>query len=158
MEAPDPRLTAFAYRRQRLDGSAPTALVAVEAALGVYAANPSGPLSILARAPSVKAPEILALERDGLLVRERAMRTSAFLLPASSAPTVTAATRQPLERFAWMLRAADVTPDGFEAARVAVLEAASAARTARELRCGGGAGRRRRGPAGLVPGAAWRTW
>ena len=134
MNAPDPRLTAFAYRRQRLDGSASSALDAVEAALGVYAANPSGPLSILARAPSATALEVLALERDGLVVRGRAMRTSAFVLPASSAPMVTAATSQPLERFAWMLRAAGVAPDGFEAARAAVVRAAGKPRTARELR------------------------
>ena len=100
----------------------------------MYAANPSGPLSILARAPATTAAEVLALERDGLVVRGRAMRTSAFVLPASSAPMVTAATGQPLERFAWMLRAAGVAPDAFEAARAAVVSAAGEPRTARELR------------------------
>ena len=130
----DPRLTAFAYRRQRLDGSASDALSAVEAALGVYAANPSGPLSILVRAPATTAAEVLAIERDGLVVRSRAMRTSAFVLPASSAPMVTVATGQPLDRFAWMLRAAGVAPDAFEAARAAVVNAAGEPRTARELR------------------------
>ena len=134
MAALDPRLTAFAYRRQRLDGSASDALSAVEAALGVYSANPSGPLSILVRAPATTAAEVLAIERDGLVVRSRAMRTSAFVLPASSAPMVTVATGQPLDRFAWMLRAAGVAPDAFEAARAAVVNAAGEPRTARELR------------------------
>ena len=83
MTAPDPRVTAFAYRRQCLDGSAPSALAAVEAALGVYSANPSGPLSILARAPATTAAEVLVIERDGLVVRGRAMRTSAFVLPST---------------------------------------------------------------------------
>ena len=138
MALPDPRLTAFAYRRQRLDGSAPDALAAVEAAVGVYAANPSGPLSILARAPSATAADVLALERDGRVVRGRAMRTSAFVLPAAIAPSSIAATAQPIERFAWMLRAARVAPEGFEAARAAVLAAADEPRTARELRAAAG--------------------
>lgn len=134
MPALDPRLTAFPYRRQRLDGSASDALSAVEAALGVYSANPSGPLSILVRAPATTAAEVLAIERDGLVVRGRAMRTSAFVLPASTAPIVIIATGRPLDRFGWMLRAADVAPDAFEAARAAVVSAAGEPRTARELR------------------------
>jgi hypothetical protein len=100
----------------------------------VYPANPSGPLWILVRAPVTTAAEALAIERDGLVVRSRAMRTSAFVLPASSAPMVTVATGQPLDRFAWMLRAAGVAPDAFEAARAAVVNAAGEPRTARELR------------------------
>ena len=55
---------------------------------------------------------MLALERDGLVVRGRAMRTSAFVLPAAIAPMVAAATAQPLERFAWMLREAGVDARG----------------------------------------------
>lgn len=138
MPTPDFRPTAFAYRRQRLDGSAPDALAALVAPIAVYAANPSGPLSILARAPAVTAGEMLALERDGLVVRGRAMRTSAFVVPSTSAPMVTAATAQPIERFAWMLRDAGVTPEGFEAARAAVVAAAGEPRTARELRAAAG--------------------
>lgn len=134
MSTPDPRLTAFAYRRQRLDGSAPDALSAVEAAVAVYAANPGGPLSILARAPSVSAADVLALERDGRIVRGRAMRTSAFVMPAGVAPLVAEATARPLERFAWMLTAARVTPHELEAARDAIVRAAVEPRTARELR------------------------
>ncbi len=134
MSTPDPRLTAFPYRRQRLDGSASDALSAVEAAIGVYSANPSGPLSILARAPSATAADVLALERHGGIVRGRAMRTSAFMVPGDTAPTVAAATAQPLARFGWMLRAAGVAPEGFEAARAAVVVAAAEPRTARELR------------------------
>jgi hypothetical protein len=134
MPTPDLRLTAFPYRRQRLDGSARDAASAIEAAIGVYSVNPSGPLSILARARSVTAGEVLALEREGRVVRGRAMRTSAFVVPAAAAPLIAAATAQPLERFAWMLRAAGVAPEGFEAARSAVVGAATEPRTARELR------------------------
>lgn len=58
MGTPEPRLTAFAYRRQALDGSAASALAAVTAAIGVYAVNPSGPLSILAREPVCRVPRV----------------------------------------------------------------------------------------------------
>jgi hypothetical protein len=132
--AGDSRSTAFSYRRQRLDGSAPDARGAIAAVVGVYAANPSGPLSILARAPAATADQILALERDGMVVRGRAMRTSSFVVPAETAPLVRAATAQPVERFAWMLRAARVSAEAFPAARSAVLAAASEPLTARELR------------------------
>ncbi|HYO44123.1 MAG TPA: crosslink repair DNA glycosylase YcaQ family protein, partial [Candidatus Limnocylindrales bacterium] len=134
MSTPDHRQTAFPHRRQRLDGSASNALAAIEAAVGVYAVNPSGPLSILARAPMATAASVLALERDGLVVRGRAMRSSAFVLPADVAPLVWAATAQPLARFGWMLKAAGVSPGGFEAARSALVAAAAEPRTARELR------------------------
>jgi len=138
MPTPDHRPTAFSWRRQRLDGSAPGALAAVEAPIAVYASNPSGPLSILARAPGVTAGDVLGIEREGLVVRGRAMRTSAFVVPSASAPMVAAATAQPLERFAWMLRGAGVTPGGFEAARAAVVGAAAEPRTARDLRAAAG--------------------
>jgi hypothetical protein len=138
MPTPDHRPTAFPFRRQGLDGSAPGALAAVEAAIAVYAVNPSGPLSILARAPGVTAADVFGLEDAGLVVRGRAMRTSAFVVPAASAPMVTAATAQPLERFAWMLRDAGVTPERFEVARAALVGAAGEPRSARDLRAAAG--------------------
>jgi hypothetical protein len=49
-----------------------------------------------------------------------------------------AATAQPVERFAWMLRAAGVGPGGFEGARAAVLAAATEPRTTRQLRTAAG--------------------
>ncbi len=100
----------------------------------MYASNPSGPVSILARAPATTAAEVLGLERAGLVVRGRAMRTSAFVLPAAMAPSIAAATAQPIERYAWMLRAAGVAPDAFDAAQSAIVRAAGEPRTARELR------------------------
>jgi DNA glycosylase AlkZ-like len=138
MGNPAPRVTAFCYRRQGLDGSAPTAAEAVASAIGVYAVNPSGPLSILARAPSATAADVLGLERAGRVTRLRAMRTSGFLVPSATAPLVAAATAQPIERFAWMLRSARVEPEGFEPAREAVLAAAAEPRTTRELRAAAG--------------------
>ena len=62
------------------------------------------------------------------------MRSSAFVVPSEDQPRILAATAQPIERFAWMLRGAGVSPEGFEAARSAVLAAADEPRTTRELR------------------------
>ncbi len=132
----DPRITAFSFRRQRLDGSAATALEAVAAAIGVYAVNPSGPLSIRARARQVTPDEILALDRQHLVLRTRAMRTSAFLVPRETAGLIRAATAVPIERFDWMLRAARVPPDAFASIREGVVVACAAPRTAREIRAG----------------------
>lgn len=57
----DRRMTAFSFRRQRLDGSAASALEAVRAVVGVYSANPSGPLSIRVRAPRVTLREVASV-------------------------------------------------------------------------------------------------
>ena len=98
----DPRITAFSFRRQRLDGSATSALDAVASVVGVYSANPSGPLSIHVRAPSASREDVLALDADRLVERMRAMRTSAFVVPRATAPLIRAATFVPVERFAWL--------------------------------------------------------
>jgi hypothetical protein len=77
---------------------------------------------------------VLGLEHDGLVARGGAMRGSGFVVPAAIAPLVAAATAAPIERSSWMLRAAGVAPEAFEAARAALLTAADQPRTARELR------------------------
>ncbi len=128
------RTTAFSFRRQRLDGSAASALDAVSSVVGVYSTNPTGPLSIHVRAPSATRAEVLALDDDRATVRMRAMRTSGFVVPRSIAALVRSATAVPIERFAWMLRAAHVTPEDFEATRRTVLAAADLPSTAQELR------------------------
>ena len=130
----DPRTTAFSFRRQRLDGSASSALDAIASVVGVYGANPTGPLSIHARAPSATPEAILALDESRATMRMRAMRTSGFVVPRATAPLVAAATAVPLERFAWMLRAADVSPEDLPAVRDAVLAAAAEPGTAQQLR------------------------
>lgn len=134
MAAVDPRLTAFSYRRQRLDGSAPGALGALEAVVGVYSAMPGGPLSIRVRAAGTSPDGVRALETDRAAVRMRAMRTSAFLVPRTTAGLVAAATAVPAGRFRWLLRAAGVGDDELPAVRAAVLGAAAEPGTPAELR------------------------
>ncbi len=139
MPAADPLVTAFSFRRSLLDGSGEGALDVLESTVGVYAANPSGPLSIRVRAPAVTPAEVLALE-PAAAERTRAMRTSAFLVPRRTAPLIRAATAQPLDRFAWMLRAAGVTQAQLPDVRARVRAAANVPVTARDLRVLAGLG------------------
>jgi len=132
--SPDPRITAFSFRRQRLDGSAAGALDAVAAVVGVYSAMPGGPLSIRARAAGVTADAVRDLERSRSALRMRAMRTSAFLVPVASAARIAAATAVPESRFRWLLRAAGVTDAELPAVRGAVLGVAHEPGTVGELR------------------------
>jgi Winged helix DNA-binding domain len=134
MATVDPRVTAFAFRRQALGGSAATAVDALDAAIAVYSANPTGPLSIRARAAGVTPDDVRALELDRRVVRMRAMRTSAFLVPLEHAAVVAAATAVPEARFAWLLRAAGIPDAGLPAVRTEVMRVAQAPATVAELR------------------------
>ena len=132
--SPDQRTAAFSFRRQRLDGSAGSALEAIASVVGVYSANPTGPLSIHVRAPDATPEAILELDGSRSAMRLRAMRTSAFVVPRATAALVAAATAVPFERFSWMLRAARISPEDLPAALDAVRAAAAEPGTAQQLR------------------------
>ncbi len=134
MAALNPRVTAFAAHRQALDGHLPDALTAVGAAVGVYSSMPSGPLSIRVRSRDVTADDVRALETDRRVVRMRAMRTSAFLVPLGSAAAIAAATAVPPSRFGWLMRAAGIDDGGLPAVRAAVLRVAAEPGTPADLR------------------------
>jgi hypothetical protein len=130
----DRRVTAFSFRRQHLDGSARSAVEVLGDVPGVYAAMPSGPLSIRVRARGVRPGDVATLETDRVALRMRAMRTSAFLVPRSHARLVGAATAVPEQRFAWLARAAGVDAGGLAEARAAVTAAAATPLTPAEIR------------------------
>jgi hypothetical protein len=130
----DARVTAFSFRRQRLDGSAGDALDAVRAVVGVYSAMPGGALSIRVRAAGIGPDDVRDLERGRLVVRMRAMRTSAFIVPLTTAGRVAAATAVPLARFRWLVRAAGISDEGVPAVRAAVLAASGEPGTVPEIR------------------------
>jgi hypothetical protein len=134
MASVDPRLTAFSFRRQRLDGSASDALEALASVIGVYSAMPGGPLSLRVRAPGTTPDDVRALETGRRAIRMRAMRTSAFLVPLATARLVAAATAVPTARFRWLLRAAGVADGELPAVRAALLDAAAEPGTPAELR------------------------
>src|SRR4051812_35818994 len=130
----DARVTAFSFRRQRLDGSAGDALDAVRAVVGVYSAMPGGALSIRVRAAGIGPDDVRDLERGRLVVRMRAMRTSAFIVPLTTAGLVAAATAVPLARFRWLVRAAGISDEGVPAVRAAVLAACGEPGTVPKIR------------------------
>ena len=128
------RTTAFSFRRQRLDGSAGSALEALADVVGVYSSMPSGPLSIRVRAGVVGPDDVRALEQKRLAVRTRAMRTSAFLVPRATAGLVAAATEVPDARFGWMLREAGIQEGELAGIRATLLGVAAEPGTPAELR------------------------
>ena len=147
MRAVDPRVTAWSFRRQLLDGTAPTALSVLEAVAGVYGFMPTGPLSIRARCRGVTPEAFRALEEARLAIRMRAMRTSTFLIARSQAEHMAAATAVPDSRYAWLLRAAGVADGDLSSVRATVLAAAAEPGTPAELR--------NRLSAAAEDGAAW---
>ena len=134
MTGVDHRVTAFSFRRQLLDGSAPSALSAIEAVAGVYGSMPTGALSVRARSRGVTPDAIRALEAERHAVRMRAMRTSSFLVARSQVVRIAAATSVPDSRFAWLMRAAGITDSELPRVRVTVLAAAAVPGTSVELR------------------------
>ena len=87
------RTTAFSFRRQRLDGSAPSAL---EAPWRRWSACTARTRPARCRSTSVRRPRrgtrCSPCDADRATVRMRAMRTSGFVVPRSTAPLVRAAT------------------------------------------------------------------
>lgn len=115
---------AWTYRRQRLDGSAPSALDALHAVVAVYSSHPTGPLALLARCAAMTADEYTALEARREVVRIPAMRGSIFLVPRDTAPRVFSATRQPLEKLASRLAYGGYSWDDYHALKPRALELA----------------------------------
>lgn len=109
--------------------------------VGVYSAQPSGALSLLARVRRFGVADWERLEDERLAVRIPAMRTSGHLVAVEDADVVWAATARPIERHAWRLREAGIGDDEYRRLRAAVLAAATTPRTARQLRDDVGAGR-----------------
>ena len=148
----DRRVRSFTARRQRLgghpvaadsDGGASGAadpaerlLAALHAVVAVYSSQPSGPLSLAARVDGFDAAAYAALEHDQRrAVRVPAMRLSSHLVPTDTVARVTAATRPPLERVAWSLKALGLTlDDDFPTLRDQLVDAAATPLAAKPLR------------------------
>lgn len=101
--------------------------------VGVYAAHPSGPLSLLARVRRFDAAAYECLEDSRLAVRLGAMRTTGHLVAVDDADLVRAATARPLGSHAWRLRDAGIGDAEYATLRAAVLAAATEPRTTAEL-------------------------
>ncbi|HEX9993162.1 MAG TPA: crosslink repair DNA glycosylase YcaQ family protein [Acidimicrobiales bacterium] len=107
----------------------------------MYAAQPSGPLSLLARVRRLDAAAYERLEDERHAVRIGAMRTSGYLVAVEDADLVRAATARPAAAHAWRLRDAGIGDDEHRRLRAAVLAAATEPRTTAELAAAAGTDR-----------------
>jgi hypothetical protein len=126
------RLRAWSRRRQRLGDPAARPLDALRAAVAVYSAHPSGPLTLLARSGPFSAREFGAMERKKRAVRVVGMRGSAFLVPAENAARIFSAVRRP-DQVAARLRALGLSSSQYQRLKPRILEAASEPIAPKEL-------------------------
>lgn len=116
------RLRAWTYRRQLLAEPAPSALDALSTIVAVYSSHPTAPLALAARSPGTGPREFARLEGEREAVRIPAMRGSIFLVPASTASRIFAATRTRLETRAGNLAYFGVSLDDYLRLKPAVLD------------------------------------
>lgn len=128
------RLSAWSAHRQRLDQRAASPLQALQDVIAVYSTHPTAPLALLARTENLKAGDFSALEQRRQAVRIVGMRGSAFLVPASTAGMLLAATRTPLEKLAGTFRYAGLDLETYQRLVPRVLECCSTPVTPTQLR------------------------
>jgi hypothetical protein len=130
------RIQAFSGRRQGLAGCPfPDGLLgALTRVVGVYSAQPSGPLSLAARVDAFSAVEFAELEATQQVVRVPAMRGSVHIVPTASVERIMAATRAPRAKYAWHLRPAELDWDGYSVCLSDVVGLLSAPLTSAQVR------------------------
>jgi hypothetical protein len=124
------RIGWWTHRQQRLGRTGGGPQATLRDVVGVYSAHPSAPLTLHARSPSLDAAAFRALDA----LRLPAMRGSIHLLPAETAHRVFRALPEPAASGARRLKTFGLSQRRFAELRAAVLSAAAAPRTARELR------------------------
>lgn len=87
------RLTAWSWRRQLLDRSAPDPLTALERVIAVHGTHPPAPLSLLARTPGFAYADYDRLIQARQAINFATMRGSVHLQPTQFAPNLLAATK-----------------------------------------------------------------
>lgn len=129
------RIRRWSRRRQGLDRRAFAGIDdALAGVVGVYSANPSGPLSLLARLPGLDPGDVHSAIRGRRAVRIPAMRRSIFLVPTSAAHLVFAATRYGNREYDWLLRGLGVSEEEYERLAARVLAACREPLDARAVR------------------------
>ncbi len=127
------QLRAWTYRRQLLAKPAPSALDALTAIVAVYSSHPTAPLALAARSHGTGPHEFARLEEERDAIRIPAMRGSIFLVPASTAPRIFAATRTRLETRAGNLAYFGMSLDDYRRLKPALLEVLDRPRTPAEM-------------------------
>ncbi|MDX6546496.1 MAG: hypothetical protein QOG33_46 [Gaiellales bacterium] len=124
------RIGWWTHRQQRLGRTGGDPQATLRDVVGVYSSHPSAPLTLHARSPSLDAAGFRALDA----LRLPAMRGSIHLLPAGTAHRIFRALPEPAASGARRLKMFGLTQPRYAELRDAVLVAAAAPRTARELR------------------------
>ncbi len=132
-----PRIRAWTYGRQRLDGSAPTIEQALRDVTAVYSTQPTAPLALLARCRTMTRADLGNLDTARAVVRLAGMRGTIFLMPRDTAPAIVGATAVPLggiEKQGRRLAYAGVDLDGYARLKAQILEIAREPVTPEELK------------------------
>lgn len=125
----------WSWRRQRLDRTSRGVEDALRSVVGVYSANPWGPLSLLARVPRLlRGAAVEGVIDTRRAIRLPAMRRSVYLLPLDTAPAAFHATRGSGAPFRSLVRKEGIPEDTYERLKREVLLAAGSPRTAEEIR------------------------
>lgn len=101
--------------------------------IAVYSAHPTAPLSLFARLRALDADTFARIESGRRALRVPAMRASIYMLPAKTAGLVFRATALPMAKHAWRLRYAHVSDAEYRPLRTAILRAAQAPASPREI-------------------------
>ena len=115
----------WSWRRQRLDRSCRGVEDCLQSVVGVYSANPHGPLSLLARVPRLlKGAAVEGVIGTRRALRVPAMRRSVFMLPTETAPLAFWATRGSDAPFRSLLKRAGIDDEAYAHVKAGVLTVA----------------------------------
>lgn len=124
--------------RQSLQGHDRGVREVLRQIIGVYSSHPSGPLSLLARVPTLSPQEFVDLEKNRLVLRVPAMRLSVHILPADTAGTVFSATvpaaSDPIWEKRYSQKGRKIPPESYESWRSGVAAATAQPLSAAQIK------------------------
>jgi hypothetical protein len=123
----------WSWRRQRLDRTCRGIDDCLRSIVGVYSANPTAALSLLARVPRVMQGMVDGAVESKLAVRIPAMHHMVWMLPTDNAPKVLAATFSD-RAYRWLLRREGFTEEEYDRLEHEILLATGRPATADAIR------------------------
>ncbi len=134
MASLEERVRSWSYRRQRLGRAARDLPAVLRDVVAIYGSQPTAVLTLAARVRNLDPAAYRGLDADRTAARLPAMRLSSHLVPTETAARIFAATRRPLETLASVWRGMGLADDEYEAAKAAILTAATEPATVVDLR------------------------
>jgi hypothetical protein len=123
----------WSWRRQRLDRTCRGIEDCLRSIVGVYSANPTAALSLLARVPRVMQGMVDGAIESKIAVRIPAMRRTVWMLPTETAHLALAATFTD-KPFTWLLRREGFTEEEYDRLEHEILLATGRPATAEAIR------------------------